>query len=111
MVGAVEDITIAGENDYHHYAFSKKWGKFVILKAGVTFPYFKAYLRMAKNPSTPAKGFTILFDDDNTSTAIDGITGTDKDNENAPYYNLSGMQVDKPVNGIYIRNGKKIIIK
>lgn len=111
MVGAVEDITIADENDYHHYAFSKKWGKFVILKAGVTFPYFKAYLRMAKNPSTPAKGFTILFDDDNTSTAIDGITGTDKDNENAPYYNLSGMQVDKPVKGIYIRNGKKIIIK
>lgn len=30
---------------------------------------------------------------------------------NAPYYNLQGQQVEHPTRGIYIQNGKKIILK
>ncbi|WP_373835383.1 leucine-rich repeat domain-containing protein [Bacteroides heparinolyticus] len=110
MIGAVEDTPITNETGYQYYAFSKSRGKFVQLKNGATFPYFKAYFRMANSASAPAKGFCIVFDDDSTVTGIDGIIETGKDSDNAPYYNLSGVQV-KPTKGVYIHNGKKVIIK
>lgn len=110
MIGAVEDTPITNETGYQYYAFSKSRGKFVQLKNDATFPYFKAYFRMANNASAPAKGFCIVFDDDSTVTGIDGIIETGKDSDNAPYYNLSGVQV-KPTKGVYIHNGKKVIIK
>lgn len=50
----------------------------------------------------------------NGGTGIQGIT-SDKvavEDANAPYYTISGMKVAKPTQkGIYIHNGKKIIIK
>lgn len=110
MVGAVEDVVISNETGYQYYAFSKQYGKFVQLKDGVNFPYFKAYLRMANSASSPAKGFSIMFDDD-TVTGIDGVKEIGITGNNAPYYNLNGMKVNNPVNGIYIQNGKKVIIK
>lgn len=36
---------------------------------------------------------------------IDNITNNDK------YYNLQGMEVKNPAKGVYIKNGKKIIVK
>ena len=81
------------------------------LKDGATFPYFKACLRMASSAATPAKGFSIMFDDDNTDTGINGIVETDKGSDKAPYYNLNGVRVSKPSHGVYIQNGKKVIIK
>ena len=111
MVGAVEDVTITNESGFQYYAFSKKYGKFVQLKDNVTFPYFKAYFRLRKNPTSPAKGFSIVYDEEDVPAGIDGITDFGKDNDNAPYYNLNGVQVSKPTKGVYIHNGKKVIIK
>lgn len=111
MVGAVEDVTIQNESGFQYYAFSKKYGKFVQLKDNVTFPYFKAYFRLRKNPTSPAKGFSIVYDEEDVPAGIDGITDFGKDNDNAPYYNLNGVQVSKPTKGVYIHNGKKVIIK
>lgn len=34
-----------------------------------------------------------------------------EDDENAPYYNLNGMIVKNPTPGIYIRGGKKVIVR
>ena len=31
--------------------------------------------------------------------------------ENDVYYNLQGQRVDKPSKGIYIKNGKKVMVK
>lgn len=48
------------------------------------------------------------FDDDETTTGIDKVA----DNKQAgEYYNLSGQRVAQPVKGLYIVNGKKVIIK
>ena len=30
---------------------------------------------------------------------------------NAPLYNLQGQRVDQPVKGLYIQNGKKVVVK
>lgn len=77
----------------------------------IVHSYFKAYFRMASSAASPAKGFSILFDDDNTITGIDNVTEVGKDSDEAPYYNLNGMRVSKPTKGVYIHNGKKVIIK
>ena len=110
MIGAVEDTPITNPSDGQYYAFSKSEGKLVKLKDNVNFPYFKAYLLMNR-PAAGAKGFSILFDDDNTVTGIDTVTESGKDSDDAPYYNLNGMRVNKPTKGVYIHNGKKVIIK
>lgn len=111
MVGAVEDVTIQNESGFQYYAFSKKYGKFVKINDGVTFPYFKAYFRLKNSSTSPAKGFSIVYDEEDVPAGIDGITDFGKDNDNAPYYNLNGVQVSKPTKGVYIHNGKKVIIK
>ena len=32
-------------------------------------------------------------------------------NADAPVYNLNGQRVNAPVNGIYIKNGRKVLVK
>ena len=47
---------------------------------------------------------------DNTSTAIDGITNTPVVKDDA-YYNLQGVKVQRPQHGVFIHNGKKVVLK
>ena len=52
---------------------------------------------------------SIVFDDEETT----GISATIMNNEkvNNEYYNLSGQRVTQPTKGLYIVNGKKVVIK
>ncbi len=47
---------------------------------------------------------------DETETGISEITAK-RHGENNRYYNLKGQLVDNPSNGLYIKNGKKIVFK
>ena len=47
---------------------------------------------------------------DNTATAIDGITNNPVVKDEA-YYNLQGVKVQRPQHGVFIHNGKKVVIK
>ena len=47
---------------------------------------------------------------DNTATAIDGITNNPVVKEDA-YYNLQGVKVQRPQHGVFIHNGKKVVLK
>ena len=38
-------------------------------------------------------------------------TKADVGQDDAPYYNLNGVRVAQPRKGIYIQNGKKVIVK
>ena len=55
-----------------------------------------------------ARGLTFSFADDET-TAIQNVNGNDNVNKNV--YDLQGRRVAKPTKGMYIVNGKKVIIK
>ena len=44
-------------------------------------------------------------------TGIDGPTTAEAADGDAAYYNLNGAHVEQPQRGIYIRNGRKIVIK
>ena len=83
----------------------------------------KAYLPILTSAVQPSTGnlggakMHIVFVDENdvedntTVTAVTGIEVNDAAEEDS-YYTLSGIKVDRPTkSGIYIKNGKKIIIK
>ena len=47
---------------------------------------------------------------DNTATAINGITNNTVVKDEA-YYNLQGVKVQRPQHGVFIHNGKKVVLK
>ena len=75
----------------------------------------KAYLKVYTPGSegAPIRGF-VIGEDDNT-TGIDVITINGIDTNDSKFddsvYDLMGRKVSKPAKGIYIKNGKKVIIK
>lgn len=80
--------------------------------AGSDMPANSAYLQSRYDVTTDAQGFAIFFDDDPTPTAIDAVETAATADDNAPYYSLQGVRyAGKPAAGIYIHNGKKVIIK
>ena len=60
-----------------------------------------------------ADGAIHLFDTVEAAqpTAIAEVMSSGKTSEEGVYYTLSGMRVDRPGKGVYILNGKKVIIK
>ena len=55
------------------------------------------------------KEIIALTDDDPKPTGIDKIVITE--NNNGVFYDLNGRRIENPSKGIYIRNGKKIVVK
>ena len=77
---------------------------FSIVNAGVTIPAGKAYL----NLSAEAKVSFLSFGDD--ATAIESVE-TNNNRGNGEYYTLQGVRTSAPVKGLYIINGKKVVVK
>lgn len=73
--------------------------------AGATINPYRAYIQIAE--SAPVKALTFFVDD--TETAIEGIEATEM--QNGEIYNLAGQRVNKAQKGIYIVNGKKVLVK
>lgn len=69
---------------------------------------FRAYLSGDANESSPAR-LAIVFDDSETN-GISNLTPTLSEGEGAAY-SLTGQRVIQPIRGLYIVNGKKVIIK
>lgn len=70
----------------------------------------RAYLPLLKNTVSSTRGFIgIDFDEDSDGTT--GINSMFNSQSDDVYYNLQGQRVDMPGKGLYIRNGKKVVIK
>jgi hypothetical protein len=81
--------------------------------SGTTLGAHKAFLvKTADMPSKDSSGLVLSIDDSTDEpTAISGISDGSNAKDNAPYYNLQGIRVETPTKGgIYIHNGKKIVI-
>ena len=48
---------------------------------------------------------------DSNSTGIDGVNAEDDSSADAPVYNLNGQRVNNVSKGIYIKNGRKVLVK
>ena len=71
---------------------------------GTNLNGFKAYMTTG---STPVRGF--LFEEDGTTTSIDTLETVTPNAQTI--YDLSGRRVSKAQKGLYIVNGKKMILK
>ncbi len=68
----------------------------------------KAFLKIAGGNSSQARSLSVVFADETTGVSEVRSKKSDVRNE---YYNLSGQRISQPTKGLYIVNGKKIVIK
>ena len=79
--------------------------------SGTTIKGNRAFLLIDAN-SSGAKLDGYDMEEEGTVNGIDEVTETTVETDaNAVYYDLQGRRVDHPVRGVYIVNGKKVIIK
>ena len=69
---------------------------------------FRGYFQL--HEAAAAREFVLDFGDE-TITGIIGVTTNTDYTDNTDVYDLSGRRVQNPAKGIYIQNGKKVIIK
>lgn len=129
LVGELRGGTqLNNDNDFTYYKLTYKnsmsdnkgkdlTGFFKIVDDGILAVKNKAYLRIRNGKFNNAKAFVFKFEnDDNETTGIDDIgiesIETPAAQKEKVYYNLNGQRIGKPTkSGIYICNGKKVIIK
>lgn len=106
---------VASEGTTYRYALAKKTTTseicFAELAAGSTntVAIGKAYLEVT---SGAAPSFEIFFDDAaGGTTAIDAVKSAEPSVTDGAYYNLAGQRVTNPTKGLYIVNGRKVVVK
>lgn len=70
---------------------------------------YRAYFTGISAPSTPGARITLVFEDDGETTDLGFVKMVDP--EATDVYTLSGQKVKKGSKGIYIVNGRKVVIK
>ena len=98
-----ETTELASDTSFDYYGFSN--GKFVKAAYATVNP-FRSYIKVAKSANAPA---TLIWTDDE-ATGISSLKA-DIQNGKADVYDLQGRRVLNPVRGLYIVNGKKVIVK
>lgn len=101
LVAATADVTSDGAKYFALTKIGDKVG-FAKVAKDVVIPAGKAYLEVTK--STGAKFFGL----DGEATGINSVKTAKAD---GAYYTLEGVKTTKPVKGLYIHNGKKIVVK
>lgn len=96
-------------------------GKFRYVNSIGTIAYNRSYLSMPASlvgtysAAAPAKQFIFSFESAGSTTGISDLPVYTAEEAAAksiePWYNLQGVRVQKPQQGVYIHGGKKVIIK
>lgn len=111
LIGSTSEALAYDENatsDYYFLALNKEnKAQFTKLISG-SIAAGKAYLALAKTPTPSARILTIEFADE--TTGINMVNGQER-NTNCQFYDLQGRRVMNPAKGLYIVNGKKVIVK
>ena len=120
LIGTVDGVTPAKDDNSYVYVLSYAGTK---ANKGIGFYYWtgsipanKAYLKVDKTlidgdkSAAQARVFSLFFEDAPGETT--GIKDVDLSRQQDGYfYNMNGVRVERPTKGIYIRNGKKVIVK
>ena len=111
-----EDGTVTFKGTYGYMSFEEPDENILFLgdgnnvyypEAGASLGAFRAYFQL--NTSTPVRAFRMNFGDVKTQGIV---SATLNERGNDKLYMLDGRKLDKPVRkGLYIKNGKKVVIK
>lgn len=92
------------------YALASKGDPAVVgfykVKAGTQVPAGKGYLSVAATSAPEYLG----FDGDGNTTSVNDVRSKMEEGR-GEFYNLAGQRVAQPTKGLYIVNGKKVVIK
>ena len=100
---ATAPYTVQGNNTYVLSKYSDGTPGFRLAAEGLEIPQYKAYITLDNGQARPFFAFA-----NGTVTGIDTMTVATVDKE---VYDLSGRRVQKPARGLYIKDGKKVVIK
>ena len=103
LVGTMTNITNPGNAYVLNYKAATGAG-FYKLSSGGTIGANKAYLTYSGSLAPEFFGF------DGNTTSINEVRGKMED-VSGEYYDLQGRRVSQPAKGLYIVNGKKVVIK
>lgn len=110
-IASVNDLRVSNGSitgDGHHYALGKKGDivGFAKVRSGVKIPEGKAYLYI----ETPPTSRDFIGFGEEEATGISLTENSELRTENA-VYDLQGRRVAQPTKGLYIVNGKKVLVK
>lgn len=118
--GAEKSEYLTSTNNITYYLYGKQNEKESFFKVSedpdkhVQASAHKAYLAIPTG-ATNAKALVIVRPNDDMVSEdggfVDGINNIEQNGNNAMIYNLNGQRVNNAQKGIYIKNGKKVIIK
>ena len=107
-LGATISIA-ATDGDKTNYYLSGKDGTFVSVNGSANIGTNKAYLQLPTSVFSGTRTIGVSFDDEDGTTGVKEMKSEGmKDGE---WYTLQGQRVNKPGKGLYIRNGKMVVIK
>lgn len=102
------------EGGYYNYILNKKNGVVGFYKAADrTVATNRAYLSTTSAPSASAGAMSFSFEEGTTGMKEDGIVKRENWAADAEWYDLQGRKLSNipTVSGLYIVNGKKVVIK
>ena len=107
----IQQTATIGEVEYTNFGLSGGVFKKVNSKGG-TVKANRAYLQIPSSalpPATAAEGIILVWDEE--TDGISSLSTNPSPSREVIYYDLQGRRVAKPAKGLYIVNGKKVIIK
>ena len=106
--GTLVDKTFTDEDmeEYDHYVLNGG-SSFVWVKDAGVLAAGKCWIQLEKSPAN-ARRLSIVFEGETTGIST---VKTDADTKDAAVYDLQGRRVMQPTKGLFIVNGKKVVIK
>jgi hypothetical protein len=110
FIGTYDPVTLTGGDTSNLYLGTDN--KLYWPSTNKPINAFRAYFRVDLGGTASVKAFYMNFDRETTGVALIG-NDTNADNSHNGWYDLQGRKLDrKPTQkGIYIHNGKKVVIK
>lgn len=105
------DAASIDRDKYTYYGLATIGGEAMFVKAGeaASVTPFHAYLRVKNTADSAPQMIKIIDNNSGTNGIVNASVASELDD--APVYNLSGQRVTTFTPGIYVKNGKKFVVK
>ena len=99
------------DGDKTNYYLSGKDGTFVSVNGNANIGKNKAYLQLPTSVFAGTRSIGINYDDEDGTTGINVQSSMFNVQSDNAYYTLQGQRVQNPGKGLYIYNGRKVVIR